>query len=539
MKILSLLRACLSENMNLFSFKTKRGGGRLSRLALPVVMVAMVLFSFWSVSEGLMYKLEQYNSVNAYFPIFVALVSIMTLMEGIYKSGNLLFSCKDDDLLFSLPIKKTTVLFVRIFKFYLFEVLYNSLFLLPAIVVYACHINVDWTYYLTSFLMLILLPVIPVVVSCVIGFFVTGISVGSRFKNILQIVLTSVLTIALLLFTSNFNNVASDIAHNTGAIGKTISNLYYPAAAYNTLATNFSFGALAIFIIVNVVVAAVLITLLSRFYFRINSRTKTIKIRKKVKTDYHFKVRRPMLSLIKKELGFFINTPVLVVNSCFGLLLYIIACIGLAWKMDDILAMFTQSATEVTIAPEQILAFLPAVVFGLVTVISLMTSITSSMVSLEGRTIETLKALPVKPATFLKAKIWTTLLIIWPFLLVGDLILFIRFDFGLIETLLILFATILMPVITEMIGLLMNLRYPKLTADNDAEVVKQSASSGIAVFLGLILGWAIIALMVYLLMGLSVPVVMAILSGVYVAIYLILTVILHKYGVKKWNKLSV
>lgn len=537
-KTFSLIRATMTENMNLFSFKNKRTDGRLSRFVLPVAMVGIILFSFWSVSEGLMYKLEQYDSVSAFLPIFVALVSVMTLMEGIYKSGSLLFSCKDDNLLFSLPIKKTTVLFVRIFKFYIFEVVYNALFLLPAIIVYATHITVDWTYYLTSFLMLLLLPIIPVVVSCIIGFFVTGISVGSRFKNILQIVLTGVFCVVLLLFTSNFNNMASDIAQNIGAIGETISKFYYPAAIYNILATNFSFGTLVLFIIFNFVIAGVLILLLSRFYFKINSRAKTINILTKAKTNYSFKTHSPRWALIKKEFNFFVNTPVLVVNSCLGLLLYVIICIGLAWKIDDVLAMFSQSADEITITSEQILSYLPILTFGLVTVMSLLSSITSSMISLEGKAFENLKTLPIKPATILQAKIWTAVIVVIPFLLIGDLILFIRFDFSWIEILLILLATFLMPLITETIGLLINLRHPKLSADNEAEVVKQSASSGIAVFLGLGLTWLIGGAMVYLSIHLPTLIVMLIFSGIYIVFYAILLVILYRGGVKRFNSIN-
>lgn len=537
-KTFSLIRATMTENMNLFSFKNKRTDGRLSRFVLPVAMVGIILFSFWSVSEGLMYKLEQYDSVSAFLPIFVALVSVMTLMEGIYKSGSLLFSCKDDNLLFSLPIKKTTVLFVRIFKFYVFEVVYNALFLLPAIIVYATHITVDWTYYLTSFLMLLLLPIIPVVVSCIVGFFVTGISVGSRFKNILQIVLTGVFCVVLLLFTSNFNNMASDIVQNIGTIGETISKFYYPAAIYNILATNFSFGTLMLFIIFNFVIAGVLILLLSRFYFKINSRAKTINILTKAKTNYSFKAHSPRWALIKKEFNFFVNTPVLVVNSCLGLLLYVIICIGLAWRIDDVLAMFSQSADEITITSEQILSYLPILTFGLVTVMSLLSSITSSMISLEGKAFENLKTLPIKPATILQAKIWTAVIVVIPFLLIGDLILFIRFDFSWIEILLILLATFLMPLITETIGLLINLRHPKLSADNEAEVVKQSASSGIAVFLGLGLTWLIGGAMVYLSIHLPTLIVMLIFSGIYIVFYAILLVILYRGGVKRFNSIN-
>ena len=42
--------------------------------------------------------------------IFIILVTILTFMEGIYKSQGILFDAKDNDLLFSLPIKKSQIL---------------------------------------------------------------------------------------------------------------------------------------------------------------------------------------------------------------------------------------------------------------------------------------------------------------------------------------------------------------------------------------------------------------------------------------------
>ena len=38
----------------------------------------------------------------------------LQIMEGIYKTSSLLFNCKDDNLLFSLPIKRSEVLLDRI-----------------------------------------------------------------------------------------------------------------------------------------------------------------------------------------------------------------------------------------------------------------------------------------------------------------------------------------------------------------------------------------------------------------------------------------
>ena len=62
--------------------------------------------------------------------LFVFITSIFVIGKGIYKKGSLLFNCKDDTLLLSLPIKRSTVLFVRIFQFYLFELAFKALFII-------------------------------------------------------------------------------------------------------------------------------------------------------------------------------------------------------------------------------------------------------------------------------------------------------------------------------------------------------------------------------------------------------------------------
>ena len=50
---------------------------------------------------------------------------------------------------------------------------------------------------------------------------------------------------------------------------------------------------------------------------------------------------------------------------------------------------------------------------------------------------------------------------------------------------LILIASIIIPFVSELIGIIFNLKYPKLDATNDTEVVKQSMSSMISVFIGI------------------------------------------------------
>ena len=82
-------------------------------------------------------------------------------------------------------------------------------------------------------------------------------------------------------------------------------------------------------------------------------------------------------------------------------------------------------------------------------------------------------------------KVITATLLIVPITAIGSLVMAMRFQFGILETILILIGVVTMPLVTELIGILINLRYPRFNADNDTVVVKQSASVMVATFLGL------------------------------------------------------
>ena len=146
-KFFSLIKASMTEGMNLFKVSTKNKNA-FTKILLPIILTIVLMGAMYSYSELIMNELQSVNMEFVLLTLFIILTSIMTLIEGIYKSGNLLFNCKDDNLLLSLPIKRSTILFIRVFKFYVFELLYNSIFLLPAMIVYARYIKPGIMYYI-------------------------------------------------------------------------------------------------------------------------------------------------------------------------------------------------------------------------------------------------------------------------------------------------------------------------------------------------------------------------------------------------------
>ena len=538
-KLVSLIKASMTSDMNLFKIKSKKGGK--TNILVPLFIGGYIMFMILCMANGMYEKMAPTHMQYVLLSLFVFAISVMTIMEGVYKAGPLMFNCKDDQLLLSLPIQRRTVIFVRIFKFYVFELLFNSMFLLPTMVAYirwADHL--EWTYYLVSVIMILLSPIIPIVISCIIGAISSSISSRFKYKNFVQIVVSIIFILGIMYFSYNMDGIFNYLAKNAQSLNEVITKIYYPAGVYAKLATEFNILDLLIFIVVNIVILVISILILSKVYFKINSRLKkVVTSSKKVKIEELTIKSRPMtISLIKKELGTFFKTPVFIINAGFGLVLFVLASIIITLKFDSFLPMLTDPNTF-DLKEELIMNNLSVLIFALISVTAYMTSITNSVISLEGRNINILKALPIKTKDILMSKIYSSLVITTPVLLIGDLILFIRFNINIIEALLLIVLSVLIPLVSHFIGILVNLKYPKLDAENATEVVKQSTSS----FLSVMIGMGLLILSMAVIMGALGNFNSTLILLVSVIIYIVIDGLLYTYlvkkGTKEFNKLTV
>ncbi|MBR2745037.1 MAG: hypothetical protein IKE01_07090 [Clostridia bacterium] len=535
-KIKSLIRACMSDNMSLFRVK-KKDKTKTNSKYIAIALYALFMFFIFGYACTFLEVLSPIHQENVLLTVFSFITAMLIIIEGIYKSGSLLFNCKDDDMLLSLPIKKSTVVFIRIFKFYVFELLYSSMFLIPTMIAYAIHTYPGVHFYLVSIIAIILLPIVPIVISCVVGAITSAISAKFKKRNIMQIIVSMVILLGVLYASFNSQMLLNNFGNNASPIGETIERIYYPSAAYTKLVTSFNIADLLIFIGVHIVATFITIFVISKVYFKINSSLKMISKGSKKKT-YKFKTHKPLVALISKELKKFINTPVLVVNAIFGLVIFVVACVILSIKFDSI--MDNEIIRQLPVSTEIIKSYVPVMLFGILVFGSLTSSITSSMISLEGKFFSTLKSLPVKPYTIIMSKVYTAVLVMLPFIIVGDLVFFIKFQFNFIQILLISVASIVIPFVAELMGILINLRFPELKADSDAEVVKQSSSSSVSVLLGLILVIITISVLaVIIVLGGNAYVCLSVADALYILVFVILLQRLKTSGVKKFNNIEV
>ena len=534
-KIISLIKVSLNHDMNIFRIHTKKQNA-FYKIGLPLIITFYIIIIFALYAYKMMDFLKPVHLEFVVLTLFALVISFVTFIEGVYKSGSLLFDCKDDQLLLSLPVKRNTVLFIRIFKLYVFEFLYNSLFILPAMVIYAANINPNFSYYLVSIIALLLLPIIPIILSCLVGFIITFLSSKFKGKNFFQTVFTTLFLILIIYISYNMDGFMNNLAQNASSINDLITKIYYPVGAYISLINDFSIKNFIIYIVSHLAILSLTIFILGKLYFRINSNFKRVLVNHK-NNHYKIKSRSKMITFIKKELNKFISTPVFVTNAGFGLVLFIVACIFASLKFDYIAGLIMKIYPGIKV--DLIKSQLPVFMFGLVCFTSLMTSITSSMISLEGRAFNILKSLPIKPFNIVIYKLLAALIIMIPCIFIGDIIVFIRFKFDLISIILILFASIILPLTSELIGIIVNLKYPKLDALNDTEIVKQSISSMISVFIGIsLIGITLFSSFKMLDFGFESYIIISILIIIYILISLMLFLFLLLNCDKSFNNIT-
>ena len=252
-KMMSLIRACMTDNMSLFKIK-KKNKAKKSGKGLTIFLFIVLAMSVWSYANMFLDSLIPHHMEHVLLSLFGVIVTVLIVMEGVYKAGSLIFNCKDDDLLLSLPIKRTTVVFIRILKFYTFEVLYGSLFLIPAIIAYATRVSVAPTFYIVSILAIFLLPVIPIAISTIIGVITSATSVKFKNKSIIQIIVSMIALVGVLYLSFNLQGLLINFGENAGAINDAITKFYYPAAEYSKLCANFDIKDFLIFIGIHILV---------------------------------------------------------------------------------------------------------------------------------------------------------------------------------------------------------------------------------------------------------------------------------------------
>ena len=234
-----------------------------------------------------------------------------------------------------------------------------------------------------------------------------------------------------------------------------------------------NFVSLLLYVAASVGICAVVVGLLAFAYFPIIRRRRQGggKRRKLEKTD--IKASRVGAALYAKELKKYFGTTTYVVNTIIGPLLFVFGSVYFTFSDSSYLAMLTGENSGFAV---------PALVLFQVFTLA-MGCTTAASVSLEGKSLWILRSSPIAAKSVFGAKIGVCLTILLPSSLIGTLVLVFGLGLDAVSGIALIVSAVILPLVVAVLGLLANLRFPRLDFVNEAQAIKQGAAAVIGMFL--------------------------------------------------------
>ncbi len=479
----------------------------LGYLAIGAVFALQIFELFETMGSIGLGQIPLFNS----FQIVLMLLVILSFQSVSEKTQT-----NDSDLLLAMPIKKVDIVLSKTFSKYLLNLILISMIIIPTIILYCVYIEIKASVILWCLLLLAVLPLLGVGINYLLNFLIAKLFNKTKFSSLLKTLLIVLIFggyMALYIYSS------------------TIMGLQDVTTIDGFLNTNFFVGWCVRVIYSNNYLNLLYIMLitLSTFILGVWAYTsifgKTYLAYSASKTKIKYSSPSPMNGLVKKELKTYLTTPIFLVNTIIGpIIMIILAIFCLAIGKTKILETLEADSTTM---------------LSIITLVSLMmcamTQISCCTISLEGRNIWILKSTPVNTNKILFAKSLINIIVFLPIHIITTIAFLILFGASLFECAMMLLLPILLNLIVAFGGTMFNLLIPKLEWESEVQVVKQSMSLLVSMFLSVILS---LVPLILVLVEMSISTTAIITLAIYVSVLIALSILLFTRGKKRFEKLE-
>lgn len=444
-----------------------------------VLFALLMLYAFgcFAFMFGMLYK-QLYSPLNGaglkwfYFAIAGIVTFLMCFISTVFMAQVQLYEAKDNDMLLPMPIPPGYILMTRMLMLLLLSYIFEAISFGPAIAIY--YYNEAFTalslvYFIVIFLFL---PMLSLVLSCIVGWLVALISSRMRNKSLITMILSLAFLGIYFYAYSKVGTYIQVLISKGAAIASAIRRVLPPAYYLGMALEKLDVISLLIFLAWSLLPMAVIYFILSRSFIKIATTKRGFtKIQYKEKA---MKVSSARMALIKKDLKHFVSSPVYMMNAGLGIIFELALAVALVVK-KDILTEFSGTVPELggAVAPIAILALC---------FISTTNMISASSISLEGKNFWIVKSIPVDGGQVLMSKAEMHMLVCIPPTIISEIICALVLRPTPVMTLLLLVVPVLLNIFCALLGVVINLKFPKFDWISETVVVKQSMSPILAMF---------------------------------------------------------
>ncbi|MCL2846723.1 MAG: hypothetical protein FWE38_03470 [Firmicutes bacterium] len=500
----------------------KRGSAMSAILVIGVLFAAfMALMTFQAHHAAELFVPAGFGDMilaNGYMLALVA--SIFTSLQVVSGGKRVL----DADMLLALPISRFAIVASRAISRYLFAFAVILLFLGPYTAAYMMVAGFSATVFFATLILLLVLPFIAVSINLIVDFLSVTFFRNSSFSNILRSVFVIILTLALLgvyFFALNNTNNAPD--PDTGRPGHLDS---FPVAMLLDFARAFDITALLIILAVTVLPLILGLYLNSLTYGKQNPSGRAHKV--DIRAGENRGAIRSILSIDTQK---YIQSPAYMINSFLGVLMLFIFSIAVFFLSMETVAGF------LGIGADDAEQFAPAMLVMVFAMLVGLSSGPAAAISLEGKSFWVLKTMPVDTRQILIAKTMFNIISSVPFVIIAAVATWIAWGISFPWFLAILLAPIFVAIFSSFLGVYLNLVWPKLNWDSEAQAIRNSTAALVLVLCNMLLIPALFVLLLVINVGATATA--WIMVGGFAAIAAGSVTLLMTHGIKLFDKISI
>ncbi len=233
-------------------------------MALGGILVIGLMIAYNTIIS---ISLASMGTVNVLPTISALVCSVITLILTFLKSSGVLIGLRDYDMVMSLPVKNPEVVLSRLTMVYLKNLLISVIVVLPSVVIFGINSEVGIsgnTMFLLSFLFL---PVIPMIVSLGLGVLISAVSSRSKHKNILSLVLSTLIVLLIVAASAKAQSMDSDEILNIGIMLSNMANkLYALVGLISKAVEQQNWLYFLAFVGMSVLISAIFVGIVAHFY---------------------------------------------------------------------------------------------------------------------------------------------------------------------------------------------------------------------------------------------------------------------------------
>lgn len=445
-KMLSLIKLEFEDS---FNRNTKNYG-----IIVLIIIAGFIAILFSALINFAFYAIFNETEYLYIYPVILSIAVIgLTFFSSIYRTKSTLFSPKDLNNLTPLPIKKRQIIIAKLLLTYVEQLIFSLIIFLPCLILYS---TVDLMFIFLGLILIITLPMLSLLFAFIISFAIQLLILKFNFLKHLGTVFYIIVIIGICVLSFLSNNLEqsnTDLKSLISLMETFPFSLIYKGFVLHNVPN------ILLYLVITFMSLGLVICAYSLFYDKIYDALNYVGKKNKFKNT-QIKSSNLLLSIMKNDFKHLLNEQMFLISGLVPVILTGIFTIMFSFSFRNIKSEIDMSS---------IVLFINFFFLGLGTY-------TVYLITLEGKNFWINKVLPIKPKTYLAAKLLLNQIINGTLTIIIDIILIIVNKYSLTTSFFLVIMSQIYIFLIALIGLLFNLKFPKLVWSNFRQIKNTMAS---------------------------------------------------------------